>query len=149
MKRSMIVAAAALFVVGAAYPILALDGKKSNEPAKAVEKKDEGKTTEVKSSESMAKDTTPTPALTETKPAVSTSSSPSAADAVTAEAKDTPKGKVTDVAKDKMMDAATSEVKSAVNPTPSASSVTPTTSATKIVPNSAPATPNVAAPVAK
>ena len=148
MKRSMIVGAAALLLTGTAYPILALDSHKNNEPAKAVEKKDESKATEVKPNEPMAKDATATtPAMTETKPAVVAPSAPSVADSVTDKAKDAAKDKTMDVAKDKAMDTTTSGMKR-VTPTPSVPSIDPT-SAAKAATSSIPTTPNVAAPAAK
>lgn len=135
MKRTMIVTAAALFLAGAAYPILALDGKKTTEPVKAIEKKDESKVLEVKPSEPMAKDTTATPpavtekkevkpsepmakdastttpAVTETKPAAPTPTTSTAAPAMTDKVKDVVKDKVMDTAKDKALDAATGGMK--------------------------------------
>lgn len=149
MKRSMIVGAAALLLAGVAYPILALDNHKNNEPAKAVEKKDESKATEVKPNESMAKDATATtPAATETKPAVVTPSVPSVPDSVTDKGKDAAKDKTMDVAKDKAMDTTTSRMKT-VPPTPSVPSTDPASAATKAPTSSIPTTPNVAAPAAK
>ena len=139
MKRTMIVTAAALLLAGASYPLFALDSKKTTEPAKAVEKKDEGKATEVKPSEPMAKDatsttstvtetkevkpevkpnepmvkgtTTTTSTVTETKPTTPAPSTATVAPAVTDNAKEVMKDKVVDTAKDKAMDAATSGVK--------------------------------------
>lgn len=135
MKNSLIVGAAALFLAGVAYPILALDSHKNHESTKAVEKKDESKTTEVKPSEPIAKDTTATtpagtetkevkpsaplakdattttPAVTETKPTATAPSTPSVTDTVTDKAKDAVKDKVMDAAKDKAMDAATGGMK--------------------------------------
>ena len=149
MKRSMIVGAAALLLTGVAYPILALDSHKNNEPAKAVEKKDESKATEVKPNESMAKDATATtPAMTETKPAVVAPSAPSVTDSVTDKTKDAVKDKTMDVAKDKAADTTTSGMKT-VTPTPSVPSTDPTSAATKATTSSIPTTPNVAAPAAK
>ena len=146
MKRSMIVGAAALLLTGVAYPILALDSHKNTEPAKAVEKKDESKATEVKPNEPMAKDATATtPAMTETKPAVV---APSVTGSVTDKGKDAAKDKTMDVVKDKTMDTTTSGMKT-VTPTPSVPSTDPTSAATKATPRSIPTTPNVAAPAAK
>jgi hypothetical protein len=133
MNRTITIAAAVLLLAGAAYPLLALDSKKTTEPVKAVEMKDESKTLEVKpgeplptdapvtdpvatevkeekSIEPMAKDTTTTePVVTETKPAVPTPSNPSATNnVVTDTATGTVKDKVMDAAKDKAVDAATS-----------------------------------------
>ena len=149
MKRSVIVGAAALLLAGVAYPILALDNHKNNEPAKAVEKKDESKAIEVKPNEPMAKDATATtPAMTETKPAEVAPNTPSVTDSVTDKTKDAVKDKAMDVAKDKAMDTTTSGMKT-VPPTPSVPSTDPTSAATKAATSSIPTTPNVAAPAAK
>jgi hypothetical protein len=149
MKRSVIVGAAALLLAGVVYPILALDSHKNNEPAKAVEKKDESKATEVKPNESMAKDATATtPAMTETKPAVVAPSAPSVTDSVTDKTKDAVKDKTMDVAKDKAANATPSGMKTVI-PTPSVPSTDPTSAATKATTSSIPTTPNVAAPAAK
>ena len=132
-----------------AYPILALDSHKNNEPAKAVEKKDESKATEVKPNEAMAKDATATtPAMTETKPAVVAPSAPSVSGSVTDKGKDAAKDKTMDIAKDKAANATPSGMKT-VTPTPSVPSTDPTSAATKATPHSIPTTPNVAAPAAK
>ena len=149
MKRSVIVGVAALLLAGVAYPILALDSHKNTEPAKAVEKKDESKATEVKPHEPMAKDATATtPAMTETKPAVVAPSAPSVTGSVTDKGKDAAKDKTMDVAKDKTMDTTTNGMKT-VTPTPSVPSTDPTSAATKATPRSIPTTPHVAAPAAK
>jgi hypothetical protein len=149
MKRSMIVGAAALLLTGVAYPIFALDSHKNNEPAKAIEKKDESKATELRPNEPMAKDAaTTTPTMTETKPVVVAPSAPSVTGSVTDKAKDTVKDKAMDVAKDKAMDTTTSGMKT-VTPTPSVPSIDPTSAATKAATSSIPTTPNVAAPAAK
>jgi hypothetical protein len=135
MNRIGIVAATALLIAGVTYPILALDSHKNNEPAKAVENKDEGKapevkpvepkvtdapvvdsvvteTQEVKTIEPMAKDATTTePVVTETKPAVPSPNSPNGANKVVNDtAKDAVKDKVMETAKDKAADATTSTI---------------------------------------
>jgi len=144
MKRTLIVAAAALLLAGMTSPSFAhKTGRKHmhKKPvaAKTINKKDEVKAIDTKSTEPVAK----TPAVTETKPIATAPSHPSTTETMSNKAMDVAKDKATDMAKDKVMDAATSGVKSAVTPTtPSVPSVNPTTAATKVV-------PNVASPIAK
>ena len=164
MKRSMMFAAAALFLAGAAYPILALDGKKTTEPTQTLEKKSDSPVTEVKPSEPMvkdvntatpvgnetkelkpsepmAKDATTPPAVNETKPSVTTPSTSSVTETMTDKAKEVAKDKVVDAAKDKAVNAATTGMK-----TPS---VDPTAAATKATADSIPSTSTPAIPAVK
>ncbi len=150
MKRTMIVAAAALLIAGMTSPSFAhKTGRKHmhKKPvaAKTIDKKDEAKMIETKSAEPVAK----MPTVTETKPVAAVPSKPSVIETMSYKATDMVKDKATDMVKDKAMDAATSGVKSAVNPTASVPSVSPTTAAAKVVPSSIPTTPNVAAPIVK
>ncbi|MBM4255843.1 MAG: hypothetical protein FJ147_08090 [Deltaproteobacteria bacterium] len=67
MNRTLTIAAAALLIAGATYPILALNSNQSNEAVTAVEKKDEvAAAVEVKPAEPMTTDATATAPSTET-----------------------------------------------------------------------------------
>jgi hypothetical protein len=140
MKRIVTLAAAALVIGGLTSLSFA------NE---TVDKKNQTKTTETKSTEPIAKTHTTAPAAIETKPPASTPNHLSATETMTNKAADMTKDKAADPVKDKAMDAASSSVKSTVNPTPSKPSVPPTAAAAKVVPSSIPTTANGTAPVAK
>jgi|GEM_PF-4701249 len=150
MKRTTIVAAAALVIAGMAAPSFAHVTKRKHmhkKPAAArtITKKDETKALETKSTEAVAK----TPAVTETKPLAAAPSKPGASETMTNKAVDTAKDKATDVAKEKTANAVTGGAKPVVNSTPSVPSVNPSAAATKAATSTMPATPSVTAPVAK
>jgi hypothetical protein len=112
VKRTMIVATAALLIAGVSAPSFAQGTKHKHMHKKPVATKtvngtEESKATESKSTVPVAK----TPTVTETKPVSAAPSQPSTTETMTNKAMDMAKDKATDVVKDKAMDAATSGMK--------------------------------------